>query len=259
MENIALDHLQVLAGYLDKKSLKRLYCVNRWLARLGRNCAMRRIMQRKRDRARIRKALADTHSNNYYRYWLDCGYPPDTAEPLKLESCGLRYFSYEEQKNAYADVSEIHLSCNDLVFMDSSIARFNHLTHLDLSYNSLTVLPEFAGGLRYLRTLRLAQNELTRLPESIGSLTALRELDLSTNELTRLPETIGQCTSLTTLHLQYNLFDELPDTLCLLVELEDFCVFDTPPEARAHWHDSPALKVTGELRLLLERLCVIQE
>lgn len=63
-----------------------------------------------------------------------------------------------------------------------------NLTEIHLTSNNLTGLPEEISKLKFLNVLDVSDNQITELPKLLTSLSELIHLDVSKNLLKKLPE-----------------------------------------------------------------------
>lgn len=94
------------------------------------------------------------------------------------------------------------------------------LRELHLGCNKLEVLPSSVGSLSLLEMLSVQGNLLEGIPPSIGQLSSLTSLDAGNNRLKELPEAIGRCCALRIFELSGNeVLRELPKSLSSLGHL----------------------------------------
>jgi leucine-rich repeat protein SHOC2 len=120
-------------------------------------------------------------------------------------------------------VSELDLSCKNLMSLPNSIGNIYTLKELDITDNKLVELPDSIGNLTNLKKLSVEDNYLEYLPESIGNLLNLTHLFIGVNELLCLPESIGNLNNLAYLFLGCNSIAHIPDSfneLRNLIELD---------------------------------------
>ncbi|MEH2320988.1 COR domain-containing protein, partial [Nostoc sp.] len=98
--------------------------------------------------------------------------------------------------------------------------KLTNLTQLHLSGNQITQIPEAIAKLTNLTQLDLRSNQITQIPEAIAKLTNLTQLHLSGNQITQIPEAIAKLTNLTQLHLSFNQITQIPEAIESLLELE---------------------------------------
>ncbi|MEH1888749.1 MAG: leucine-rich repeat domain-containing protein, partial [Nostoc sp.] len=95
-----------------------------------------------------------------------------------------------------------------------------NLTQLHLSYNQITQIPEAIANLTNLTQLHLSNNQITQIPEAIANLTNLTQLHLSDNQITQIPEALANLTNLTQLHLYNNQITQIPEAIESLPKLK---------------------------------------
>ncbi|MEH2196584.1 MAG: leucine-rich repeat protein, partial [Nostoc sp.] len=117
------------------------------------------------------------------------------------------------------NLTQLHLSDNQITQIPEAIAKLTNLTQLHLSDNQITQIPEAIAKLTNLRELHLRANEITQIPEAIAKLTNLRELHLRANEITQIPEAIANLTNLTQLDLSSNQITQIPEAISNLTNL----------------------------------------
>ncbi|XP_072973443.1 disease resistance protein RGA2-like [Typha angustifolia] len=123
----------------------------------------------------------------------------------------LRSFISVHQKICYINLNilsqHLYLRVLDLSCwikeLPSSIAKLNHLRHLDLSCNPIETLPESMTRLRRLQILKLSYCwNLQKLPQGMSKMTNLKILDITNcNRLDGMPPRMGRLTKLETLPL----------------------------------------------------------
>ncbi|MEH2459649.1 MAG: COR domain-containing protein, partial [Nostoc sp.] len=118
------------------------------------------------------------------------------------------------------NLTQLHLSDNEITQIPEAIAKLTNLTQLDLSRNQITQIPEAIANLTNLTQLHLSDNEITQIPEAIAKLTNLTQLHLSDNEITQIPEAIANLTNLTQLDLSRNQITQIPEAIESLLELK---------------------------------------
>ena len=106
------------------------------------------------------------------------------------------------------------------------IATFKNLKHLDLSNNKLKEIPPIFSNLIQLEELRLEYNELTEFPK-ILSLVNLKLLYLHNNFITTIPDEIDNLSNLNELSLDFNPLILIPDKIKSLDKLKDLSVDGT--------------------------------
>ncbi|MEH2249944.1 leucine-rich repeat domain-containing protein, partial [Nostoc sp.] len=118
------------------------------------------------------------------------------------------------------NLTQLHLSSNQITQIPEAIAKLTNLTQLDLSRNQITQIPEAIAKLTNLTQLHLYNNQITQIPEAIAKLTNLTQLHLSSNQITQIPEAIANLTNLTQLHLSSNQITQIPEAIESLLKLE---------------------------------------
>ena len=123
-----------------------------------------------------------------------------------LKLTRMRLSLYPTELKTVTMITDLNLSNNKLLEIDSVVARMRDLTALDFSHNTLITLPASLGKCHKIISLDMSMNRISHLPDSLEGLKDMRVLKMNDNRMVRMPTFLKAMMKLQQLWLHENQF-----------------------------------------------------
>ncbi|KAM5127127.1 leucine-rich repeat-containing protein 58-like [Mantella aurantiaca] len=148
--------------------------------------------------------------------------PAEGDHVLNLSRLGLDHLNLDQiSDERKAEIQQLLLPHNRLVFLPPAVATFSQLSLLDISNNSAAYIGQEILGLARLKTLLAKNNRLDEfsLPKEMGTM-KLEVLNLSGNQFEEIPSQLLQIQTLKTLSMGGNRLKSIPADIDNMISLE---------------------------------------